>query len=132
MAMQNVENLFTSEVIAELFPKERTDQFFEALFGDVNEGAYDIYLTFIKQEGDTLHFEFQLQQRPGKCLSCSLTYGLPRVFQRHPIINIKSLVARIENLLDSKARCADWELGRTRDDSPQRHAIPFRIFLDHH
>ena len=130
MTIINFEDLFTPQTTLSLFPEKRTDQFFEALFGDENEGAYSISLKFIKHNAKTLHFEFQLQQRPGKCLSCSLTYGLPQVFQRHPIINIKGIVAEIERLLDNRAHCVDWKLGNTRDVSPQRHTIPFSVFLD--
>ena len=131
MTIQNFEALFTPQTALALFPEKRTNQFFDALFGDENEGAYNISLKFIKQDAETLHFEFQLQQRPGTCLSCSLTYGLPQVFQRHPVINIKGIVAEIERLLGCKARCVDWKLGSTREVSPQCHTIPFSVFLEY-
>jgi len=131
MKICNFETLFTPQTCQALFPEKRTDQFFDALFGDENEGAYNISLKFIKQDAKTLHFEFQLQQRPGKCLSCSLTYGLPQVFRRHPVINIKGIVAEIERLLDRKARCVDWKLGNTLEVSSQCHTVPFSVFLDY-
>ena len=131
MTIINFEDLFTPKATKALFPEKRTNQFFDALFGDENEGAYNISLKFIKHNAKTLHFEFQLQQRPGKCLSCSLTYGLPQVFQRHPIINIKGIVAEIEHVLDHKARCVDWKLGNTREVTSQCHTIAFSIFLDY-
>ncbi len=131
MTIQNYEDFFTPQTTLALFPEKRTDQFFDALFGDASEGAYNISLKFIKQDSKTLHFEFQLQQRPGKCLSCSITYGLPQVFQRHPVINIKGIIVEIENLLDCKTRCVDWKLGNTREVSPQCHTIPFSVFLEY-
>ncbi len=131
MTIPNFEAFFTPRKTQALFPEIRTNQFFDALFGDKNEGAYEISLKFIKHNAKTLHFEFQLKQRPGKCLSCSLTYGLPQVFQRHPIINIKGIVAKIEGLLDHKARCVSWKLGNTRDASSQCHTIPFSVLLDY-
>ena len=67
---------------------------------------------------------------PGKCISCSLTYGLPEVFSRHPIINIKGLVQNIDALLDGKIRCVDWRLGSTREISNSVHAIPLEIILE--
>ena len=131
MTIPNFEALFTSRITLELFPEKRTNQFFDALFGDENEGAYNISLKFIKHSEKTLHFEFQLKQKPGKCLSCSLTYGLPQVFQRHPIINIKGIIAEIEHVLDHKARCVSWKLGNTREVSSQCHTIPFSVFLEY-
>ena len=82
------EQLFTQRALRELFPRDRADLFFEGLYGDSSEGAYDINLVFKGQDRDTLEFEFQLEQRPGKCLACNLTYGLPEVFSRHPMIDI--------------------------------------------
>ncbi len=131
MTIPNFNALFTLQATQAMFPEKRTNQFFDALFGDENEGAYKISLKFIKHNAKTLHFEFQLKQKPGKCLSCSLTYGLPQVFQRHPIINIKGIVAEIERLLDRKTRCVDWKLGSTREVSSQCHTIPFSVFLEY-
>ena len=100
MTMADFKELFTAEVLAELFPETRTNDFFEALFGDTEEGAYDISLHFAGQTQEMLNFEFRLNQRPGRCLACNLTYGLPEVFTRHPIINVKGLVKKIEEKLD--------------------------------
>ena len=72
----------------------------------------------------------RLAQRPGKCITCSLTYGLPEVFTRHPIINIKGLVQNIEVLLDGRGRCVDWQLGSTQEISNDVHVIPLDIFLE--
>ncbi|MCJ7683369.1 MAG: pancreas/duodenum homeobox protein 1, partial [Desulfobacteraceae bacterium] len=63
------EQLFTQRALSELFPHNRADLFFEELYGDPSEGAYNISLAFKGQDRDTLQFEFQLEQRPGKCLA---------------------------------------------------------------
>ena len=113
-----------------LFPEDRADRFFDALYGDAAEGTYDIGLEFREQRRNRLLFELQLRQRPNKCLSCNLTYGLPEVFSRHPIINIKRLVQEIEQLLIGRATCIAWQLGRTREISRELHVIPLTISLD--
>ena len=123
-------DIFSPDVLKELFPEDRSDRFFDALYGDSTEGAYDIRLEFKEHSQNKLLFELQLEQRPDKCLTCSLTYGLPAVFSRHPIINIKGLVNEIEQLLDGRARCVDWQLGATRELSGTRHVIPLIISLE--
>lgn len=130
MDKNGLENIFTQEKLDALFPKDRTDQFFDALFGDVSEGAYDIELVFSNAAGNCIDFEFHLKQRPGKCLVCSLTHGLPNVFARHPIINIKGLVREIDTLLDGKAVCKNWEIGSTREVSSKLHVVPLTIMLE--
>jgi hypothetical protein len=112
-----------------MFPPDRADQFFDALLGDCSEGAYDIALHYAGTQDDELRFEFQLQERPGKCLSCSLTYGLPHVFSRHPIIDIPSVVKHIDQLLDGQGRCGAWRVESTREAKRQLHVIPLIISL---
>ncbi len=46
MSKDNLSLLFTREALQKLFPATRANQFFEALFGDAVEGAYDIELVF--------------------------------------------------------------------------------------
>jgi hypothetical protein len=125
------DKIFTQDVLNGLFPAERADQFFEALFGDAQEGAYDISLGFkgYDRKKNRLLFEFQLNQRPGKCLACSLTYGLPEVFSRHPVIAMKALMQAINTLLDGQARCEGWSLGNTRPASERLHLIPLSLNL---
>ncbi len=130
MVATDFTGLFTPEVLSELFPGTRTNDFFDALFGDAEEGAYNISLGFAKQEENNLIFEFRLEQRPGKCLACNLTYGLPEVFSRHPIINIKGLVAGIEEKFAGKAKCAGWKFGTTREISRDLHIIPLSVTLE--
>jgi hypothetical protein len=122
--------LFSQDKLDSLFPLERTNQFFDALFGDADEGAYDIRLTFKENHTDTLLFELELHQRPGKCLACHLTYGLPNVFARHPIIDINGIVAQLDQLLGDQAQCKQWQLGKVREVSRRLHVIPLMIAID--
>lgn len=130
MAADNIADIFNEDMLTELFPPERADQFFDALFGDPAEGAYDIRLQFKKYAAasNTLHFELHLCQRPGKCLACNLTYGLPDVFSRHPVINIAGLVQEIDKRIADCA-CGEWKLGSTQSVSNSLHIIPLRITL---
>lgn len=130
MGAKNWNTIFTPEKLKELFPENRSDAFFDALFGDATEGAYDIRIDFRGERGENLlDFVFVLDQRPGKCLVCSLTYGLPEVFSRHPIINIKKLVGELEALAGDGVRCQRWELGATREVSRSCHEIPLCLVL---
>jgi hypothetical protein len=130
MENKGFDKLFAPDVLKQLFPKDRSDQFFDALYGDAEEGAYDISLEFIGSRGNRLEFMLRLSQRPGKCITCSLTYGLPEVFTRHPIINIKGLVKNIGALLDGRGHCSDWQLRPTQEISKDVHVIPLDIFLE--
>ena len=130
MAEPNYSEIFTREVLEKLFPENRSDNFFDALYGDPSEGAYDISLEFKGHSQDRLHFEFHLKERPGKCLACNLTYGLPQVFSRHPIIDVKGVVQEIDNLLNGRSKCGEWQLGRTREVSRKLHIVPLTIKLE--
>jgi hypothetical protein len=127
---EGFDTLFTPDVLKRLFPEDRSDRFFDALYGDAEEGAYDISLEYVGARENRLEFVLSLAQRPGKCITCSLTYGLPEVFSRHPIINIDGMVQNIEALLNGKVRCIDWQLGSTQEISNDVHAIPLNIFLE--
>ena len=129
--MEDLNTIFNDDVLKELFAPERADEFFEALFGDASEGAYDIALSYAgyNEQASMLNFNLDLHERPGCCLACNLTYGLPEVFSRHPIINISGLVADIEKKLDGKARCAEWKLGNTVQQQKSLHSIPLQITL---
>ncbi len=130
MANDELKDLFTRDDLEKLFPVGRADEFFEALFGDSKEGAFDIGLVFKAHRGNELHFEFQLRQRPGKCLVCNLTYGMPQVFKRHPVINVIGLAGEIEKRLNGNFRCSGWELGGTRELSNDLHVIPLVLSLE--
>jgi hypothetical protein len=127
-AQNNYQDIFTPQALARLMPTQRANDFFEALYGDAAEGAYDIELAFAGSQDGSLMFELLLRQRPGKCLACNLTYGLPQVFSRHPVINLKSLAAEVGSLLGTDG-VPSWELGRTREVSAELHVIPLTIKL---
>ncbi len=131
MNNQTLKSLFSDEVLSELFPKERSNDFFEALFGDASEGAYDIKLRYHNYDKNTriMQFNLDLHERPGCCLVCSLTYGLPEVFSRHPVINVKGVVSDIGKKLEGVATCTDWKLGTTMQQEKSRHSIPLIITL---
>jgi len=128
--MTDFQKIFSSEALNEIFPAEKSDQFFEALYGDSEEGAYDITLSFREERPKELIFDFNLDQRQGKCLVCSLTYGLPNVFDKHPVINIKEIVNKISGLLGDSVSVKDWKLGNTVSLSREKHQIPLHIKLN--
>lgn len=115
----------TSAFLDELFPKERTEAFFDALFGGAEEGAYDIVLRPRKESDKEVDLAFELHQRPGKCLVCNLTYGLSGVFRRHPVINAQGLADAVAKEMGWK-KCT-WEIDTTREESSAMHWLPFRI-----
>lgn len=125
------QEIFTGTVLIELFPVDRANAFFEALYGDIEEGVYDISLAYegYSAEQRTLQFLLNLSERPGKCLACHLTYGLPEVFSRHPIINLTGLVKKIDELLGAQSSCGEWHLSPTRTLSRTLYAVPLNIQL---
>ncbi|WP_320009324.1 pancreas/duodenum homeobox protein 1 [Maridesulfovibrio sp.] len=126
--MTQYADIFNQEMMSSLFPEDRTDQFFEALFGDAEEGSYDITLAYAGNNGDTINFELQLHQRPGCCLACNLTYGLPQVFSRHPIINIQGVAEKVGQAV-GKPEKVSWKLGATKEKSRELHVIPLAVSL---
>jgi len=125
--MDQYGDIFTEEKLESVFPAERSDNFFEALFGDAEEGSYDIALGYAGTRGDALNFELRLNQRPGKCLACNLTYGLPQVFSRHPIINVQGIADAVAEATGKEK--ASWELGATQEVNNKLHIIPLMIQL---
>ncbi len=115
----------TTEFLDELFPLERTEAFFDALFGGAEEGAYDIVLRPRKESDKCVELAFELHQRPGKCLVCNLTYGLSGVFRRHPIINARGVAEAVAQKMGWKG--CTWEIDTTREESSAMHWLPFRI-----
>lgn len=129
MTANTLDTLFTSEALLKIFPESRTNDFFEALFGDANEGSYDIELAYRDMDEKDLIFEILLHERPNCCLACNLTQGLPQVFSRHPVINVKSIVKDIDELIGERGTCGEWTLGRTEQRSSSLHVIPIRIMI---
>ena len=129
MTTDTIKAVLTSENLAKIFPKERTNDFFEALFGDADEGAYDIELAYRKCDGSTLIMDLLLHERPNCCLACNLTQGLPQVFSRHPVINITGIVRELDTMLGDTYTCGDWSLGHTEQYTKSLHAIPIKIII---
>ncbi len=129
MSSDMFSSVFTREVCRDLLPPNTADEFFDALFGDAGEGSYDISLNFREGDDASIRFDLELRERPGHCLACNLTYGLPEVFSRHPIINIKGLVEKIAARLGSRAAAGAWQLGATEQQSRSLHVIPLVIEL---
>ena len=120
MTSQNLDQAFLDEI----FPATRADDFFDALFGGAEEGAYDICLVCREATPEAVRLAFELRQRPGKCLVCNLTYGLPQVFERHPIINLKGLVSDIASRAGWELDDVWWRIGTTESLSSALHRIP--------
>lgn len=106
----------------ELFPPSLSDKFFEAIYGDAEEGAYDIVLTCKGISKDEADFAFELRRRPDKCLKCSLTYGLPEVFRKHPLLDIPGLSAKLGSILGWKN--FDWQIFPVEEVNEDLHIIP--------
>jgi hypothetical protein len=128
MTNDRFKDIFTEETMARLLPEGRSDDFFEALYGDSEEGAYDIKLAYVTSNDSKMEFELQLYQRPGKCLACNLTYGLPEVFSRHPLININGIVKEIEKLAGG-ITVSRWKIGHTRERTRELHTVPLILSL---
>ena len=58
--MTDADQIFTPDSLDEIFPPSITDAFFEALFGDAEDGAYDIRLRFEGHSPEELRFAFHL------------------------------------------------------------------------
>ena len=129
IAPNQLKTIFSIEQLDALFPADRTHQFFDALLGDPNEGAYDIRLRYAGCDGRQLLFNLELHSRPGRCLACNLTFGLPKVFSRHPVIDVEGLIRQIDDLMNGQASCKDWQLGETRKINRELHVVPLIIDL---
>ena len=125
--MSSYEAIFTPACLNEVFPPERTDQFFEALFGGAEDGAYDIRLALLSSSENKLDFLFELHQRGDACLACNLTRGLPAVFLRHPVINIKGVTAELARRAGWEDGTWEWNLGETDEISRALHVIPLTL-----
>ncbi len=131
MDLKQIESIITEEFISGLFPPEKTDEFFNALYGGAETGAFDIslHLDGVDRATNSLMLEFWLTERPGKCMACNLTYGLPQVFDRHPVIDIKGISAAIEKVLAPEISVKGWQIGTTEPRNPTLSVIPLRISL---
>ena len=123
MTMQDLDQSFLDKI----FPAGRADEFFDALFGGAEDGAYDIGLVCRGVEAQKAKLAFELRQRPGKCLACNLTYGLPQVFQRHPILNVAGVARDVGKRLGWPTESLKWKLGHTEEVNRELHVIPLEV-----
>ena len=123
MTMQDLDQSFLDKI----FPPSRADEFFDALFGGAEDGAYDIGLVCRGVEAQKAKLAFELRQRPGKCLACNLTYGLPQVFQRHPILNVAGVARDVAAHLGWPAESTKWKIGHTEEVNRELHVIPLVV-----
>jgi hypothetical protein len=130
MDQSKVRQVLNRKILEDLFPFERSRDFFEAFYGGSEESHFDIRLDFDGVRDNELFFSFQLIQRPGKCLACNMTYGLPHVFARHPIINVNGLVQDIAALLGVDPFDMRWTLGSTSQQSSEIHTIPLVVSVN--
>ena len=130
MSSNSYDNLFDTAMCKRLLPPEKSNDFFEALFGDPSEGSYDIELTYHGSDGTQMQFNLLLHERPGHCLACNLTQGLPQVFSRHPIINVAGIVEQVNEALGEQTQTGAWRLGATQQQSQSLHVIPLVIELN--
>ncbi|WP_028575738.1 hypothetical protein [Desulfonatronovibrio hydrogenovorans] len=127
MDKDKIAQTLTPEALEDLFPIERSNDFFEAFYGDQEDSHFDIRLGFEGIRDNRIFFSFRLIQRPGKCLACNMTYGLPHVLGRHPLINLSGLVDDIARLLGLNHGSINWSLGSTAEESRDLHKIPLII-----
>ncbi len=130
MQTDNLSEILTKDKLQSIFPADRSNEFFDALFGNASEGAYDIELAYGSFSGTELVMELLLHERPGCCLACNLTQGLPQVFSRHPIINVSGVVDEIDALLGDSISCKEWSIGATEQRSRSMHVIPVKIAVE--
>lgn len=129
MDTQKIKEILTPQKLETLFPAQRSDDFFEAFYGDAQDSHFDIKLQLGKIENDRIILEFHLIQRPGKCLACNMTYGLPHVLTRHPVINIEGLVNDLATLAGLAPSSLKWTLENTSEKSSELHVIPLIISI---
>ena len=129
MSSDRFDLLFDKTACSKMLPPEKTDDFFEALFGDASEGSYDMELIYDGSDEKSLRFNIALHQRPGHCLACNLTQGLPQVFSRHPVIDVAGIVEQVSEILGDKTSTGQWQLGFTQQRSQALHIIPLTIEL---
>ncbi len=124
--MQGIEKLLGPETLNELLPRQNVESFFESFyFGE--EPAYDLSLGFGGISGDLLRLELLLKARPGQCLACNLTWGLPEVMAKHPMLDLAGMIKRLEEKL--AVNVASWELGPTEERGADLHVIPILVRL---
>ena len=110
-----------------VFPPERTEAFFDALFGGAEEGAYDIVLVCRSEGEGRRNWPLSCISVPENVFACNLTYGLPQVFQRHPILNVAGVARAVAEKLGWPGDKVRWWLGHTEEVSRSLHVIPLYL-----
>lgn len=64
---------------------------------------------------------------PENVLPAILTYGLPQVFQRHPILNVAGVARAVAEKLGWPGDKVRWWLGHTEEVSRSLHVIPLYL-----
>jgi len=123
---------FSKDQLLCFFPKERADSFFEALYGDAEDGAYDIELVLDESLTSAdieceLRFFFHLHERQGHCLACNLTTGLPHVFERHPVLGLQNLCIALASHAEWPLDDVWWRIGTTENVSEKLHRLPLTL-----
>lgn len=121
----NTQKLNQAE-LDKIFPASKTDEFFEAIYGGAEEGAYDIVLTAHEIGPDQADMAFELRRREGQCLKCNLTYGLPEVFKRHPVLNLDGIAKDLSQILGWETK-PSWEVHPVQEIDDNLHIIPFTV-----
>ena len=56
-----------------------------------------------------------------------MTYGLPSVFARHPVIDIKGMTGKIIQQLGQHVQIKNWYCGETIERTSDLHIIPLFV-----
>jgi 23S rRNA A2030 N6-methylase RlmJ len=75
MLHTKINDIFTPKVLEDLLPLQRSDEFFEALYGDADEGAYNISLSAARKTGKMPGLQSHLWAAAG---------FLPASFDKYP------------------------------------------------
>lgn len=126
---EQIKKMMDDAFLASLFPPGRDNEFFDALYGGSEDGAFDIRLVFqgVNEARDEIILAYKLTERPGKCMACSLTTGLPPVFRRHPMINIKGIAEKVAERIGDGWQLKDCDVGHTTPYAPKVNIIPLFI-----
>ncbi|MFR0875985.1 MAG: hypothetical protein ACLSHC_16430 [Bilophila wadsworthia] len=76
------------------------------------------------EESDDGELHFTSNSTNAGPLLVNLTYSLPQVFERHPIINLKGLVSDIASRAGWELDDVWWRIGTTESLSSALHRIP--------
>ena len=96
MTTDTIKTVLTKENLEKIFPRQRANDFFEALFGDADEGAYDIELAYREHNGSTLVMDLLLR----RLLDLGIRLARPGEFSERAFLNGKLDLAQAEAVAD--------------------------------